>query len=114
MTWIRVNQQVSADVQFLSASCVPRLQSIEWNGAEHRFVGPARVRCDATGILFTVRDDEARYAVQLDPAQQEWKLIAIDDPWLMGPHERPRPRSFLPPRSDVMPLVTAKQGAEIG
>jgi len=97
MTWIRVNEQVDADVRFLSVSSVPRLHAIEWNGAQHRFVGTARVRCDAAGILFTVRDDDARYAVQLDSALQEWKLIAVDDPWLMGPHEAPRPRSFLPP-----------------
>ena len=80
MTWIRVNEQVDADVRFLSVSSVPRLQAIEWNGALYRFVGTARVRRDATGMIFTVRDEAARYTVQLDQAEQQWRLIAIDDP----------------------------------
>jgi len=97
MTWIRVNEEVDAIVQFQSGSSIPALKAINWQGTRRTFIGTPQIEIDPESLSYDIRDKWTRYAIRFDRGRQRWTLEGLDDSWIMAPHELPHPKYFPPP-----------------
>jgi hypothetical protein len=97
MTWIRINQEVDAVVQFNPESSIPTLKAINWQGQRRTFIGEPQIEGDPESLYYDIRDKSARYAIRYDRGRQRWTLEGLDDSWILAPHELPRPKYFPPP-----------------
>ena len=97
--WVQVNEEVDALVQYRKGSSMPLLKAINWQGRRRNFVGTPVVQSDQESLYFEIRDKSTRYAIRFERGRQRWTLEGLDDSWIMGPQDIPRPKYFPPPGS---------------
>ena len=60
-TWVEVNEEVDAIVQYRKDFSTPLLKAINWQGKRRSFVGTPVVEADHDSIHFGIRDKSTRY-----------------------------------------------------